>query len=116
MRLRKIFEGNFTTISNSLTATEELGDNMKQQYKVLSGKYEGLTTKAETLEQAKKNINAQIKRRESKLTELEKDLIHASLDLACGDWGYIVEDENKEPISPDQAFELYLNIIKKLKL
>jgi len=47
---------------------------MKQQYKVLSGKYEGLTTKAETLEQAKKNINAQIKRRESKLTELEKDL------------------------------------------
>ena len=89
---------------------------MKQQYKVLSGKYEGLTTKAETLEQAKKNINAQIKRRESKLTELEKDLIRAALDLACSDWGYLVENDTNELICPAQAWELYLNIIKKLKI
>ena len=89
---------------------------MKQQYKVLSGKYEGLTTKAETLEQAKKNIKAQIKRRESKLTDLEKDLIRAALELACGDWGYLIEDENNELICPEQAWELYSNIIKKLKI
>ena len=89
---------------------------MKQQYKILSGKYEGLTTKAETLEQAQKNIKAQIKRRESKLTELEKDLIRAALDLACGDWGYLIEDENNDLIDPDQAWELNLSIIKKLKL
>ena len=89
---------------------------MKQQYKILSGKYEGLTTKAETLEQAKKNINAQIKRRESKLTALEENLIKAALDLAVCDWGYLIEDENNELIDHDQAWELYLNIIKKLKL
>ena len=89
---------------------------MKQQYKILSGKYEGLTTKAETLEQAKKNINAQIKRRESKLTALEENLIKAALDLAVSDWGYLIEDENNELIDHDQAWELYLNIIKKLKL
>lgn len=93
---------------------------MKQQYKVLSGKYEGLSTKAETLEQAKKNIKAQIKRRESKLTELEKDLIRAALDLACSDWGYIVEEENEDGsidlIDSHRAWELYLSVIKKLKL
>jgi len=89
---------------------------MKQQYKILSGKYEGLTTKAETLEQAQKNIKAQIKRRESKLTALEENLIKAALDLAVCDWGYLIEDENNELIDHDQAWELYLNIIKKLKL
>ena len=93
---------------------------MKQEYKVSSGKYEGLTTKANNLEQARKNIKAQIKRKESKLTELEKDLIHAALDLACSDWGYIVEDEDENGdtylIDSDKAWQLYLSIIKKLKI
>jgi hypothetical protein len=89
---------------------------MKKQYKILDGKYKGLTTKAETLEQAKKNIKAQIKRRESKLTVSEENLIKASLDLAIGDWGYLIQDENNELIDHDQAWELYLSIIKKLKL
>jgi len=87
-----------------------------QSWKIMSGKYEGLTTKAETLEQAKKNINAQIKRRESKLTELEKTFLHACLDLAIGDWGYLIFDESGELMNADSAYDVYKSIIKKLKL
>ena len=44
---------------------------MKQEYKVSSGKYEGLTTKANNLEQARKNIKAQIKKGQDIIEELE---------------------------------------------
>lgn len=88
-----------------------------QTWTIKSGKYEGLTTKAETLEQAKKNINAQIKRRESKLTKLEKKLLLASLNLAIGDWGDLIyDDDSGEYVDGDAAFDLYLSVIKKLKL
>lgn len=98
---------------------------MKSQYTLNKGKYKGLTTSAETVEQAKKNIKAQIKRRESKLTQEEKYLIAYATDLVTDDPEGLINhcqifaEEGEEYIKDldwDKARTLTISIYRKLDL
>ena len=98
---------------------------MKSQYTLNKGKYKGLTTSAETIEQAKKNIKAQIKRRESKLTQEEKFLIAYATELVTDDpeglihTCQVMAEEGEDHIKDldwDKARTLAISIYRKLDL
>ena len=85
---------------------------MKQEYEVTNGKFKGMKTTAATQEQAVKNLKQQVRYKNNKLTDVEKDVIFVAMDLLFGDYdGWI------EGVPTAQAGEdIMSSIIRKLKI
>jgi len=89
-------------------------------FNVTSGKLKGTQIQARDEAHARKLLKARLtrlKQKESKLTDLEKQLIFVCLDVMTGDWSpHNLDDENGNPVLDEKAWQLRNSIINKLEL